>query len=230
VSRFQYPPNTRTIRVLCTGQVDPTYPLKALRHGADGVLVIGCRLGECHYLTGNYHAKWKVDLTRRMIKKIGMNPDRIEMRFISSAEGNKYIEAVKEFTEKVKNIGPNPLNTDTKSETMKQSLDSLISAASGYRTRAIIAKRSRLVEEGNVYKEKIPLQEMESLVEELIDTESVREAILECLKEKTLSCTELADIIEFSPDEILSHITYLRKKNLIDVDTVKERVPYYKRI
>ncbi len=230
MSRFQHPTNTRTIRVLCTGQVDSTYVLKALKNGADGVLVIGCRLGECHYISGNYHARWKVDLTKKMLKKIGLSPERLEMRFISSAEGNKYTEAVKEFTKKVRVLGSNPLNSDKDSKRMGHALDALISAASGYRTRAIVAKRPRLVEEGNVYKEKIPDKEMEALVNGLIEAEFVREAILTCLKEKTLSCTELAEIIEASSGEVLSHITYLRKKNLIDVDTVKDRTPYYKKL
>lgn len=165
-----------------------------------------------------------------MIQKIGMDPDRLEMRFISSAEGTKYIEAIKEFTKKIKSLGPNPLNSDEGSKKTGQALDALISAASGYRTRAIVAKRPHLVEKGNVYKEKIPAKEMESLVNGLIETEFVREAILTCLKEKTLSCTELAEIIEASSAEVLSHITYLRKKNLIDVDTVKDRTPYYKKL
>jgi len=228
VSRFQYPTNTRTIRVLCTGQVDPTYLLKAFKHGADGVMVIGCRLGECHYITGNLHARWKVDLTKRMIEKIGMSTERLEMRFISSAEGTKYIEAVKEFTDKVKSLGPTPIKSKEKGEKIKRAIDSLISTASGYRIRAVVAKIQKMMEEGNVYNEKIPQEEIEKIIEDTVNTEFVRQSILLCLRENTSSCVKLSEKINVSPDIILSHLSHLRRNNLIDVDRVEERVPLYK--
>jgi coenzyme F420-reducing hydrogenase delta subunit len=228
VSRFQHPTNTRTIRVLCTGQVDSTYILKAFKNGADGVLVIGCRIGECHYISGNLHARWKVDMTKKMLEKAGMSPERIDMRFISSAEVNKYIEAVKEFTNKVKSLGPSPVKSEEIGDEIKRIIDALISTASGYRIRSIVAKKQRIVEEGNVYSEKVPKEEIERVIEDTVNAEFIRESIISCLKKNPQSCTEIADNIDVLPEDVLSHLIYLRRKNIIDVDKVEKRVPLYK--
>lgn len=227
---MQHATNTRTIRVLCTGQIDTTYVLKALRHGADGVLVVGCRRGECHYLTGNLQAFEKIELTKQLLKKAGIAPERVEMRFISSAEGNKYIQAVDEFTETVRNLGPSPVFSADKGPPLKRILEGLIAAASDYRIRAMIAKKLNMMEEGNVYNEKIEKQEIESLIANTIDAEFVRESIMACLKAKECSCGELAESIGISSYAILHHLCHLRKKNLIDVARVEKRVPYYKTI
>jgi F420-non-reducing hydrogenase iron-sulfur subunit len=227
---MQQPSNTRTIRVLCTGQVDSTYVLKALRYGADGVLVIGCRRGECHYLTGNLQAFEKIELTRQLLEKADISPQRIEMRFISSAEGNKYVQAVNEFTETVRKLGPSPVLSDEKGPSIKRVLDGLISAAAEYRIRALIAKKLTMVETGNVYNEKLSKEEVEKLIARAVDAEFIRQSILACLKEKEHSCTELAEKIDIPAHTVLAHLADLRKKNLIDVEKVRERVPYYKRI
>ncbi|MCK4234408.1 hydrogenase iron-sulfur subunit [candidate division WOR-3 bacterium] len=225
---MQYPTNTRTIRVLCTGQIDPTYLLKALKNGADGVLVIGCRLGECHYISGNYQAREKVDITKSILKKAGISPKRIEMRFISSAEGNKYIEAVKAFIDDIKAVGPSPAKSEEEGKTIGRKLDTLISCASAYRLRAISAKKTKIVEEGNVYNEKISTEEIEQVIEGTINAEFIRESIISCLKEIPHSCTEIAGKINVPSDIVLSHLAHLRRNNIIDVDRIEERAPYYK--
>jgi coenzyme F420-reducing hydrogenase delta subunit len=227
---MQHATNTRTIRVLCTGQIDATYVLKALRYGADGVLVVGCRRGECHYLTGNLQAFEKIELTKKLLEKAGIAPERIEMRFISSAEGNKYIEAVNEFTETVRKLGPTPVSSPEKGPALKRTLSGLIAAAADYRIRAMIAKKPGMVEEGNVYKEKMEKEAIESLISSTIDAEFVRQSIIACLQEKECSCTELSQIIGIDPGSILTHLCHLRKKNLIDVARVEKRVPLYKTI
>jgi F420-non-reducing hydrogenase iron-sulfur subunit len=227
---MQYPTNTRTIRVLCTGQVDTTFLLKALRNGADGVLVVGCRRSECHYLTGNLQAFEKVELAKQLIKRAGFDPERIEMRFISSAEGNRYVQAVKEFTATVLKLGPSPLSSPEAAAPLKRMLDGLIAAAGEYRIRAIIAKKLMMIEEGNVYQQKLSKEEMEELIADTINAEYIRQSILACLKQKQHSCTELAEMIAIPPHRVLSELSNLRRKNLVDVEKVQERVPYYRRI
>lgn len=216
--------------MLCTGQIDPTYVLKALRYGADGVLVVGCRRGECHYITGNLQAYEKIVLTKDLLKKAGIAPERIEMRFISSAEGNKYIQAVNEFTDTVRKLGPSPVSSAEKGQALKRMLDGLIAAASNYRIRAMIAKKTNMVEQGNVYREKMAKEEIESIIAGTIDAEYIRQSILACLQEKECSCTELADRIGITADTVLRHLVHLRKKNSIDVSKVTDRIPLYKRI
>jgi len=105
VSRIQYPPNTRTIRVPCSGRVNPLFILKALQNGADGVLVSGCHPGDCHYLTGNYVARRKFAILRSLLKYIGVEEARVQFSWVSAAEGSKFAEVISEITKDIKNLG-----------------------------------------------------------------------------------------------------------------------------
>lgn len=94
---------------MCTGSLDSAFIFEAFKHGADGVFVGGCKLGECHYSTGNYHAKEKVEMTWEMLKKVGFDPERLGLAWLSSAEGEKFAAAIREFSEKIRAKGPSPL-------------------------------------------------------------------------------------------------------------------------
>ncbi len=107
VSRFQYPPNTRIIRVPCSGRVNPAFILKALYQGYDGVLVSGCHPGDCHYLTGNYHARRKFHMLKNLLDFAGIEDGRVQFSWVSAAEGGRFAEVMKEVTEKVRKLGPN---------------------------------------------------------------------------------------------------------------------------
>ncbi len=115
VSRIQYPPTTRVIRVMCSGRVSPMFVLEALRAGADGVLVTGCHLGDCHYISGNEKAVRNVEIARSLIELLGIEPQRLRLEWISAAEGARFAEVVKEFTEQVRELGANPLHATTSS-------------------------------------------------------------------------------------------------------------------
>ena len=106
VSRFQYPPNIRIIRVPCSGRVSPAMILKALQQGVDGVLVSGCHPGDCHYSSGNFYARRKLVLLKRLLEHVGLEPDRVQFSWVSAAEGEKFSNVVTEVTEKVKKLGP----------------------------------------------------------------------------------------------------------------------------
>ncbi len=109
LARLQYPPNVRAIRVMCTARVDPLYILKAFVSGADGVLVAGCHLGDCHYLTGNYKAKRRVEKLWKLLEDLGIEKERLRLEWISAPEGEKFARVVKEFVEQLKKMGPSPL-------------------------------------------------------------------------------------------------------------------------
>ncbi len=102
VSRFQYPPNIRSIRVMCSGRVSINHMLNALLYGADGVLVSGCHLGDCHYISGNYKTERRVKLAKELLKMGGIDDRRIRLEWISASEGNKFAEVVKKFVEEIK--------------------------------------------------------------------------------------------------------------------------------
>lgn len=108
-SRMQYPPNVRIVRVLCSGRVDPQFVLKAFELGADGVLVAGCHPGDCHYVKGNYRAERRIALLKEMIKQLGIEPERLMLKWISASEGAELVKTTEEFLAIVKELGPSPL-------------------------------------------------------------------------------------------------------------------------
>jgi len=105
VSRFQYPPNTRIVRVMCSARVDPVFVLDALAGGADGVLVTGCHLQDCHYIDGNLETLRRYNLLREVFRRYGME-GRIRLEWVSASEGQKFSQITREFIEKVKSLGP----------------------------------------------------------------------------------------------------------------------------
>ena len=106
ISRIQYPPNVRIIRVPCTGRINPFYIVKALQGGADGVLVSGCHPGECHYLTGNLVARRKFAALKSFLSYIGLEGDRTMFTWVSASEGDRFAQVIKGVTTKVKALGP----------------------------------------------------------------------------------------------------------------------------
>jgi F420-non-reducing hydrogenase iron-sulfur subunit len=109
VSRIQYPPTIRIIRVMCSSRVDPAFILKAFLKGADGVLVAGCHLGDCHYIEGNYNTEKRIKQTMKALEYVGFEPKRLRLEWISASEGPKFAGVVREFTEELKKLGPNPM-------------------------------------------------------------------------------------------------------------------------
>ncbi|MHA1338217.1 MAG: hydrogenase iron-sulfur subunit [Promethearchaeota archaeon] len=109
VSRFQYPPSIRVIRVMCSGRVHPTFVLEAFKNGIDGVLVTGCHIGDCHYITGNEYTRERMAHVKNLLKKIGVEEDRFRLEWISASEGKQFAQLVKEFTETIKKLGPSKI-------------------------------------------------------------------------------------------------------------------------
>lgn len=107
-SRMQYPPNIRPIRVMCSGSVDSAYILRALLEGADGVFVGGCHPGDCHYISGNYKARRRITVLKSILKTLGLDDDRVWLRWISASEGRRYADTVSEMTSSLEESGPNP--------------------------------------------------------------------------------------------------------------------------
>ncbi len=106
-SRIQYPPNVKVIRVMCSGRVNPLLVVHALQQGADGVLVSGCHPGDCHYTQGNYFARRRMALMKRLLDYIGVDPRRVQMSWVSASEGQKFADVMHKVTEDVRELGPN---------------------------------------------------------------------------------------------------------------------------
>lgn len=111
VSRLQYPPNIRIIRVMCSGMVHPNIVIDALTKGADGVLMCGCHPGDCHYQDGNLKAEARAEAIKLMLQDFGIEGERFRLEWVSAAEGTRFSQVVTEMVEKVKQLGPSPYKT-----------------------------------------------------------------------------------------------------------------------
>ena len=105
VSRMEYPPNVVPITVMCSGSVAPQYIFSAFNKGADGVLVSGCHPGDCHYIKGNFYARRRIALVRKLLEFVGLEQERFQMSWVSAAEGKKYTEVIKNFVEQIRPLG-----------------------------------------------------------------------------------------------------------------------------
>lgn len=105
-ARVKYSPNVRSIRVMCSGRVDPVFIITALREGADGVLIGGCHPGDCHYQEGNYKALRRYLLLKRILPEYGIEPERVRLEWVSASEGERFGRVVDEFTEEIRKLGP----------------------------------------------------------------------------------------------------------------------------
>jgi F420-non-reducing hydrogenase iron-sulfur subunit len=105
-SRMRYPATLRDIRIMCSGRLDPAFVLYALRNGADGVLVMGCHPGECHYVEGNYKALRRMRLLKRTLAQLGVEDERVQLHWASASEGVQFAEIVQKMTEQIRALGP----------------------------------------------------------------------------------------------------------------------------
>ena len=105
-SRIQYPPNVRVVRVMCSGRVNPMFVVNALQQGVDGVIIGGCHPGECHYEQGNYLTRRRMTILKKILEYIGIDPQRVQMTWVSASEGGKFAQVIKNVTEAIKELGP----------------------------------------------------------------------------------------------------------------------------
>ena len=108
-SRIEYPANIKIIRVPCSGRVNPLFVLKCLLNGADGVLISGCHIGDCHYSEGNYYARRRFVVLKRFLEYLGIDNRRFQMSWVSASEGDKWAKLIKELVDEIKKAGPNQL-------------------------------------------------------------------------------------------------------------------------
>jgi F420-non-reducing hydrogenase iron-sulfur subunit len=121
-ARIKYAPNIRSVRVMCSGRIEPTFIMKALFEGADGVLIAGCHPGDCHYQEGNYKALRRHRLLKRILPEYGVEPERVRLEWVAASEGERFAGIVDEFTEQIRALGPLGLK-DSLAEAMKDDID-----------------------------------------------------------------------------------------------------------
>jgi len=226
VSRIQYPPNIRVIRVMCSGRVDPVFIAEAFINGIDGVLVLGCHLGDCHYISGNYEAELKMKMLSKSLSMINF-ADRVHLDWVSAAEGSRFAQIVSDFTEHIRNLGPSPVKNKKIKKEIIDNLNAVKYAICDTRLRALVARQRELTTDGNVYGEIIPTDEFEEILDNAIENEIIRHKILEKIKNKGKSVPDIGNEIEVEPHKVLQHIVTLRARGLVDVDRINEEIPTF---
>jgi coenzyme F420-reducing hydrogenase delta subunit len=230
VSRFQYPPNLRVVKVMCSTRVDPVFIIEGFLKKIDGIAVLGCHLGDCHYISGNFHTQRKIKLTKKILSRVGVVAERLMLDWVSAAEGEKFARLIKEFTEKIKEIGPfgekesiSPPELETRLQAAKQALQS-------EKLRWLIGKERELTEEENVYHEKISIEDYDRLMEENIELEYELARICLSLTETSKSVRDLAAEMALPSDRILQHISYLEHSGVVTLAGEENRIPKYRKI
>jgi len=229
VSRIQYPPNMRVIRVMCSGRVDPVFIFKALLTGIDGVFVLGCHPGDCHYLEGNYEAEKKFNMVQKFLKMVDFDK-RIRLDWVSASEGARFGKVVTEFIEAIREKGPSPLSGANIDQGLFNNLKAMENAVSSDRIRALVGRQRKITEAENEYGERIPVDEFNAIFDEAIHDEFVRQRILLSLSNKVLSVKDLATELKLDPSEILENMLTLKRRGEIDYQSIDGNTPLYMRI
>ena len=222
ISRFQYPPNTRVIRVMCSGRVDPVFIPKAFLVGYDGVMILGCHPGDCHYLTGNYQAEKKINLTRKLLNMAGIDSERLLLDWVSAGEGERFSQVVRQFIEKIRTLGPFPLDQE-----MKGKLKAVRSSLEGEKIRWMVGKGPELMEMENVYKERVPKERLEELIEATIRDELIKNRIIQLVEIKPITAAEITQTLNLKLKDTLSYLVSLVGEGKIGFHPSEEKVPKY---
>jgi len=223
ISRFQYPPNTRVIRVMCSGRVDPAFIPRALLVGYDGVMVLGCHPGDCHYLTGNYQAERKIDLTRKLLEMAGIGSERLLLDWVSAGEGERFSQVIRQFVEKIRGLGPFPLD-----QGMKGRLHAVKTSLEGEKIRWMVGKGPELIEKENVYHEQLPKERLDAAIETTIRDELIKNRIIALVESKTLAAAEISQTLNLKLKETLDYLVSLIGEGKIGFDPSEEgKIPKY---
>jgi len=213
---------------MCTGRVDPAIVAKAFKKGLDGLLVVGCYFGDCHYITGNFQAKAKIDMTRRLFKHIGVNEDRLSFRQCSSGEASVFVQLVTAFDAKIRELGPLGEGGDPlKAPEIFNKLKAAEAVLAGEKIRWVIGKRSPFLETGNKYDEIFTEHEFNRAIDMIIVEEMEVQEILRILNEGAQSVKDLSQTLAIPSERVFKYVTALKRKNMVTLDKVSGRTPIF---
>ncbi len=223
VSRFQYPPYIRVIRVMCSGRIDPSFILRSYERGMDGVFIGGCHYNDCHYNTeGNYDAFSMVQIMKRMLGHIGINPERLRLEWVSAGEGIRFAAIMNEFSRQILTMGP--LRNETNAE--MNIIKSRINRAAGLIPYIKLVERERIrapFRSEEAYREFFNSADFDALYRELIEEKLRLGDIIFLLKDTPLSSGDIAQSMGLEPSKVMRLINSSARYGLIKYDS-KEKV------
>lgn len=216
---------------MCTGRVDPAIVAGAFKKGLDGLMVVGCYFGDCHYISGNHQAQAKMEMTRKVFKHVGVNEDRLAFRQCSSGEASVFVGLISEFDERIRALGPLGEGGDgIKAAEISSKLQVAEAVLAGEKIRWVIGKRTPFLESGNIYGEIFTEHEFNRAIEMIIVEESEVQEILLELQAGPRSVKELAGALTIPAARIFRYLTALKRKGLVGLEKVSDRSPFYHRV
>ena len=208
---------------MCTGRVDLEFVLRALSKGADGVFIGGCWLGECHYVTeGNYDALFNMHFGRKLLERIGINPKRLRLEWISASEGTRYAEVMNDFGKQLKEMGPLGESEGLDADTLKLNL----MAVTRLLPYAKLVERERLrvrFDKQEQYDEYFASEQFNRLFEELIVDKLAISRIILLLRDNPLSARGISDVLGIKANEVSRHLSNSSRLGLVSFDDAEKR-------
>jgi coenzyme F420-reducing hydrogenase delta subunit len=214
---------------MCTGRVDPATAVRALKKGLNGLIVIGCHFGDCHYISGNVQASIKMDMTRRLLKHVGVNEDRLAFKQCSSGEAARFVELVTKFNDRIRDLGPIGAGGDSlEAPEIFAKLEAAEAVLTGEKMRWVIGKKTEFMESGNKYGEIFTAHEFDRAIDMIIVEETETQEILGKLKGGGQSVKDLSKALAIPSERVFRYVTALNRRELIKLDQVSGRTPLYK--
>lgn len=200
---------------------------EAFSSGADGVFIGACRRGECHYSTGNLYAEIRVELIKETLVAAHIDPQRLVMRMMSSAEANRFVEFITEFQELITNLGKLGEKEGLSPGDVRRKLAAVKAALGGRKLRWVVGKVLEFKEKGNLYGEQFSEHEIRRLFEEIAMDEVGLREVLEILKNGSSTVSELSELTGATKDRILMHLSDLHRMGIAGIAGIKDRSPMW---
>jgi len=220
------PSNVNVVRVVCVGRIDPVIVLETFANGADGIMLVGCKPPDCHFVDGNLQAERSVKILKKLMALTGLEPERLKLFWSSPLEEISFGYLAREFSEDIWKLGASPLKEPESK--ISENILAAKNAASNFRLRVLLGREEELTEFTNAYGEKISQEEFDALLDEIVTAEFIRHKIHLLTKTKPLSVKALAEKLGIKPAAVLRHITNMRRKGMIALDRVEGTTPLYK--
>jgi F420-non-reducing hydrogenase iron-sulfur subunit len=218
VSRFQYPPYLRVVRLMCSGRVDLEFIFRAFAKGADGVFIGGCHLNDCHYNPeGNYDALGNTLMAKRILEHLGVSPDRLRLEWVSAGEGIRFADVMNDFSGQVKNLGPFGASEDADIAELRSRLE----IATHLVPYIKLVERERLrvpvrTEEG--YRQFFGSDDFNTLFADLILDKLDMSRIMGLVRQKAASAGEISASLSLNPSNVARHLHDLAQQGLVSFD------------
>jgi F420-non-reducing hydrogenase iron-sulfur subunit len=216
----------RAVQVKCTSRVDPVVVMEAFLEGHDGVLLLGCEPGNCHFIEGNLQAQERVRTMKMLMELAGLQPERLEIRWCSTVNEGQHTETVREFSETISEMGPSPLSGENVDPELRENMLSARGVLEDYRIRAVAGKALELTEKGNVYGERVSRDEFGEFEGEAVETEYLRHRIRRLLR-TPMTVPELSEKLGLDTRSVFRQVVALSEKGVVHLDHFEGKLPLY---